>query len=90
MVAFLVDNDDSPRATALWRCDGCGCVHVRTKESLLTFTAAEFAAYTATVNDCYWRGALTGSLADQGRDSDPCRRLVGKRAAAFPPYTILR
>lgn len=49
----------------VWRCEGCGCVHVRAGNTLLTFAPSEFAAFTESVNDCYWQGALTGAFADE-------------------------
>jgi hypothetical protein len=35
-------------------------VHIRAGEVLLTFTPAEFAAFTESVNDCYWRQEILG------------------------------
>jgi hypothetical protein len=35
-------------------------------ELLLTFSAAEFAAFTETVNDCYRQQALRGDWAEAG------------------------
>jgi hypothetical protein len=60
MTAFQVDDSDLPRPAAVWRCDGCECVHVRAGSTLLTFRAAEFAAFAESVNDCYWQLALRG------------------------------
>jgi hypothetical protein len=48
----------------VWPCEGCGCIHIRAGELLLTFSAAEFAAFTETVNDCYWQQALRGDWAE--------------------------
>lgn len=43
---------------AVWRCEGCGCIHLRAGEVLLTFTAREYADFTERVADCYWEQAL--------------------------------
>ena len=68
MTAFQVDDARPQQTPMVWLCDGCGCVHVRAKSTLLTFTTDEFAAFTESVNDCYWRQALTEPFADGGRE----------------------
>ncbi|MCA1556297.1 MAG: hypothetical protein LC747_06365, partial [Acidobacteria bacterium] len=67
MTAIQVDEAEPQQAAVVWCCDGCGCVHVRTKSTLLTFTTGEFAAFAESVNECYRRQALTDSFADGGR-----------------------
>jgi hypothetical protein len=66
MVAFRIDETEAPQVAAVRRCEGCGCVHVRAKDTLLTFTTTEFAAFADSVNDCYRRKALLNSLDDHG------------------------
>jgi hypothetical protein len=39
---------------AVWRCEGCGCVHMRAGGVLLTFTPREYTDFTERVADCYW------------------------------------
>ena len=54
---------DSPADVAVWLCEGCGCVHVRAGETLLTFTPREYADFTGMVADCYWELELRGGQA---------------------------
>jgi hypothetical protein len=44
------DPDSTPR---VWRCDDCHCFHLLARETLLTFTPEEFAAFTQEVAECY-------------------------------------
>jgi hypothetical protein len=64
MTVIHLDRYESERGCGVWRCEGCGCVHVRAESALLTFTLTEFAAFTEVVNDCYWRQVLACSFTD--------------------------
>jgi hypothetical protein len=58
---------------AVWRCEGCGCVHMRAGSVLLTFTPREYTDFTERVADCYWEQALRDLPATQetGNPSAP-------------------
>ncbi len=47
-------DDESAGAIGAWRCESCGCVHVRAGGVLLTFAAAEYDSFAHAVAECYW------------------------------------
>lgn len=71
MTVFQVDAAELPLGDAVWLCDGCGCVHVRARATLLTFTTKEFAAFMESANECFWRLALIAAAVDEGLGLGP-------------------
>jgi hypothetical protein len=67
MTVLQLPHEGERKQSVVWQCEGCGCVHVRAGTALLTFAPAEFAAFTESVNDCYWQGALTGFAGDESK-----------------------
>ncbi len=53
---------ETPAHFHVWRCEGCHCFHVRAADVLLTFTPAEFAAFSNLVSECYWQEGIRGLL----------------------------
>jgi hypothetical protein len=50
---FTVHVEDSISEVGVWYCENCASFHIKAGEILLTFTKAEFSAFSNTVFNCF-------------------------------------